>query len=282
MRITILNYLACPTCLGDFAFSTRKRTKERIIEGELKCKKCYRRFSIKNGIAYFIPKPGKQALDAKKAREITIKQEIPKTWMKHFSKKELAALHKEWDWMLSVIKKDKNVVHLDFATGTGRFLRNVAFKTEGEIIALDFGYSTCQELVYFLKRIKKYKRVSIVCTDAHKMPFKDDVFDSISSWHGLDELKMEKAIKETKRVLKMGGYFTASGVYYQKGSKSFLRAKKHGIHFITKEAIIRFMKKIGFHKVEHKIFFKGRWDEKGDYLPIFNDLYSTYAVRAEK
>lgn len=282
MRMTILNHLACPICLGDFLISTRKRTKERIIEGELKCKKCYRRFSIKNGIAYFIPKPRKQALDVKKARKITIEQEIPKTWIERFSKKELTALHKEWNWMLSAIKKGENTIHLDFATGTGRFLRNIVSKTKGEIIALDFGYSTCQELVYFLKRIKKYKRVSIICADARKMPFKDDVFDSISSWHGLDEPEMEEAIEETKRILKTGGYFTASGIHYPKGSKSFLRAKKHGIRFITKEAIMLSMKKVNFRKVKHKIFFKGQWSEKGDYLPIFNDLYSIYGVIAEK
>lgn len=282
MRITIINHLACPVCSGDFLLSTHKKIKERIIEGELKCKKCYRKFSIKNGIAYFIPRPGKQALDVKKARKTTIEQEIPKIWMKHFSKKELAALHKEWNWMLSVIKKDRNTVHLDFATGTGRFHRNIISKTKGEIISLDFGYSTCQELVYFLKKIKKYKRVSVVCADARKMPFKDKTFDSISTWHGLDEPKMEKATKETKRVLEKGGYFTASGIHYQKGSMSFLRAKKHGIRFITKEAIIQSLKKVDFHKVEHKIFFRGRWNEREDYLPIFKDFYSTYAVRAEK
>lgn len=282
MRFTVINHLACPMCLGDFLLSTRKKTKERIIEGELKCKKCYRRFSIKNGIAYFITKPRKQALDVKKARKTIIKQEIPKTWMKHFSKKELAALHKEWNWMLSVIKKNKNAVHLDFATGTGRFLRNIVPKTKGEIIALDFGYPTCQESVYFLKRIKKYKQVSVVCADARKMPFKSEVFNSVSTWHGLDEPKMEKALRETKRVLKKEGFFTASGVHYQKGSKSFLRAKKHGIRFITQEATMRFMKKVSFRRVEHKRFFRGRWSDQRDYLPIFGDFYSTYVVRAEK
>lgn len=282
MRITIINHLTCPVCLEDFLLSTHKKTKERIIEGELKCKKCNRKFRIKNGIAYFIPKPGKQALDVRKARKITIEQEILKTWLDHFSKKELAALHKEWNWMLSVIKKDRNAVHLDFATGTGRFLRNIVSKTRGEIIALDFGYSTCQELVYFLEKIKKYKRVSVVCADARKMPFKSGIFDSVSTWHGLDEVKMEKALRETKRVLKKEGGLVASGIYYPKGSKSFLRAKKHRIRFITKEAIIRSVKKDSFHKVKHKIFFSGLWTGKGDYLPVFNDFYSTYVVRAEK
>lgn len=283
MRISIINHFACPVCQADFLLSTYKKTKERIIDGELKCKKCGRKFRIKNSIAYFVSPPGKQALDDKKAREIIIKQEIPKTWLKHFSKEELVALRKEWSWMLSVInKKDKNAVHLDFATGTGRFLRNIVSRTKGEIIALDFGYSTCRELAYFFKKIKKYRRVSVVCADARKMPFKDEVFDSATSWVGLDEVKMEKALKEARRVLKKGSFLAVSGLHYKKESESFLLAQKHHINFITKEAVIRTLKKANFKKIEHKIFFSGKWNEKESYLPVFGDSYSTFAIRAQK
>ena len=119
--------------------------------------------------------------DTKKLRKTTIEQEIPKKWMLFFSKPELTALKKEWGYLLSVVKKNKSAIHLDFATGTGRFLRNIVPKTKGEIIALDNGYSTCQELSFFLKKIKRSTRVSIICADARIMPFRDGVFDSISS-----------------------------------------------------------------------------------------------------
>jgi ubiquinone/menaquinone biosynthesis C-methylase UbiE len=202
--------------------------------------------------------------------------------MHFFSKPELAALKKEWNFLLSVVKKNKSAIHLDFATGTGRFLRNIIPKTKGEIVALDNGFGTCQELQYFLKKIKRYGRVSIICGDARKMPFRNEVFNSVSSWHGLDEPKMQDAVKEAKRVLKKGGYFIASGIHYQKGSKSFLRAQKHGIGFLTKEMTMQTLKAANFRKTEHKIFYKGRWNEKGNYLPVFNDLYIIYAVRGKK
>ncbi|MEM4204190.1 MAG: methyltransferase domain-containing protein [Candidatus Methanomethylicaceae archaeon] len=282
MKTSIIKYLACPVCHSDFLLLIHQKTKERVIEGKLKCKRCHKSFYIKNAIALFIPSGEKQTKNLKKLRRITLKQEIPKTWLKHFSKKEFAALYKEWGWILSSIKKGKNTIHLDFATGTGRFLRNIASKTKGEIVALEYNYPTCLELQYFLKRIKKHNRVSIVCADARKMPLKNGVFNSVSTWHGLDEPKMEKAIKEAKRVLKDGGYLVASGIHYQKESKSFSRAKKHGIRFLTKEMIMKTLRDIGFSKIEHRTFFEGRWNEKGDYLPIFNDFYSTYAVRAKK
>lgn len=282
MRISIINHLACPVCRVEFLLLTYKKTKESIIDGELKCKKCGKSFYIKNGIACFVPLDKKPTEDMKKLRRITTKQEIPKTWTEHFSKKELIALHEEWNWMLSVIKKDRNAIHLDFATGTGRFLRNIVPKTNGEIIALDFGYSTCQELVYFLKKIKKYKRVSVVCADANKMPFKNGVFNSASSWAGLGEQKIEGVIEEAKRVLKRGACLVASGLHYQKGSKSFLLAKKNYINFVTKEATIQILKKANFRDIEHKVFFRGKWNEKESYLPLFGDSYSTFAIRARK
>ncbi len=283
MRINILNHFICPRCQGKFLFSIQKKTKERIIEGELECKKCGKKFYIKDEIAYFVPCGKKQfEKDARKLRKITREQEIPKKWKRFFSKSELTALKREWDFLLSVVKKNRSAIHLDFATGTGRFIRNIVSKTKGEIIALDNGCGTCQELQYFLKKIKKYNRVSIICADARAMPFKNGVFDSITSWHGLDEPKMERAIKETKRVLKKDGYFAASGIHYQKVSKSFLRAQKHGIGFLTKEMTMQILRAARFHKTEHKTFHKGYWNEKGDYLPIFNDFYIIYAVRSKK
>jgi len=283
MRLSIINHLACPKCQAEFSLSIYKKTKERIIEGELKCKKCGRKFYIKNGIACFASCSKKQLeRDICKLRKTTIEQEIPKKWMRLFSKPEFAALKKEWSFILSIIKKNKSIIHLDFATGTGRFLRNIISKTKGEIIALDNGYGTCLELQYFLKKIKKYHNVSIVCADARKMPFKSSVFDSVSSWHGLDEPKIENAIKESKRVLKGGGCFIASGVHYQKGSKSFLTAKKHHIQFTAKEAIMQALKKTGFRKIEYKRFFQGKWNEKRSYLPVIGDFYSTYAIKVKK
>lgn len=281
MKASLLNYLVCPICSGDFLLMTQKRAKDRIIEGELRCKKQNHRFIIKNGIVYFIPK-SKQVYNKLKSNKKIIEQEIKRDWLKYFTQEELKALNKEWKWMISFVKRDKNSFHLDFATGTGRFLRNIISKTRGEIIALDSNPSTCLELSCILKRVKKYKRVSIICADANKMPFKNNVFDSVSSWHGLDEPNIENAIKETKRVLKKGGYFTASGIHYQKGSKSFLIARKSGIRFIAKETIIPFIKKLHFRQIKYKIFHRGQWSEKMDYLPILNDLYSIYGIGAKK
>lgn len=283
MKINIINLFVCPDCRKGLSLSTYKRIKDRIIEGKLKCEKCCKEYYIKDGIVCFPSCDKKQSEKRKKdLRRITIKQEIPRKWMRLFPEKELSGLKKEWNFLLSAIKKDKAAIHLDFATGTGRFLRNIVPKTKGEIVALDNGYLTCQELQYFLKKIKKYNRLSIVCADARKMPFKNNAFASVSSWHGFDEPKISKGIKEAKRALKNNAYFAASGIFYQKGSKSFSIARKNHIDFISKEAIINALRNAGFRKIEHKIFFQGKWNEKKSYLPVFGDFYSVYGVKVKK
>ena len=283
MRIKILNQLVCPDCHIILKSSIHKKRKERVVGGELWCEMCNKKFPIRDEIACFISscrKPAKTKVWS--LRKITLEQEIPKKWMNFFSKEELEALKKEWQWMISAIKKSKRAIHLDFATGTGRFLRNIVSITKGEIVALEKDYPTCLELRYFLKKIKKYGKVSIVCCDAKNMPFKDGVFDSISSWHGLDEPEMNKTLKEVRRVLKEGGCFVASGIHYLKNSKSFLRAKKHNISFLTKEMIIKALKNAGFKNIKHTVFFEGRWNEKNSYLPVFNDWYISYGIKSQK
>ena len=74
----------------------------------------------------------------------------------------------------------------------------------------------------------------------------------------------------------------ASGVHYLKGSKSSLLAKKHDIRFITKQAIMQTLRKVRFQRVKYQTFFHGKWNEKGSYLPVFGDFYSTYAIKVKK
>ena len=283
MKVGVLNQFVCPACHFQLGVIIHKKVKERVLDGEFQCKSCNKKFAIKQGIACFVSscvEPTERS--TKNLRKIILKQEVSKKWMNLFPQQELKALKEEWEWMISSIKNNKNTVHLDFATGTGRFLRNIVSKTKGEVVVLEHDYSTCRELQYFLKKIKKYSKVSIVCADARNMPFKNETFDSISTWHGLDEPKMEKAIEETQRVLKKGGFFVASGIHYLKNSKSFQRAKKHHINFLTKEKTIKILQDAGFRHIEHKIFYEGQWNKRGDYLPVFNDWYISYAVKCQK
>jgi uncharacterized protein YbaR (Trm112 family)/ubiquinone/menaquinone biosynthesis C-methylase UbiE len=283
VNTAVLNLLACPVCHTTLVLRKQKRIGVRIISGNLYCDTCGKTFPIKNGIVCFTASHEKlERKKLKQLRQTTILQELTNRWQHLYSPRELRALKKEWNWMLTTICKEKNTIHLDFATGTGRFLRFISSYTNGELVALEHDYATCTELLYFLKKIKKYDHISIVCADACAMPFVNNAFNSVSSWHGLDEPFIQGAIQESQRVLKKHGYFIGSGIHYQKKLKSFILAKKTSILFTTKESILRFLKTAKFYSVVHKIFFVGQWNEKEDYLPIYGDFYSVYGIKAKK
>ncbi len=83
------------------------------------------------------------------------------------------------------------------------------------------------------------------------MPLAGDSIDSISTWSGLDEPKVIKAIDEAKRVLK-------------------------------KDKSQQYFKKLGFRDIDYKIFFEGKWTSGKDFLPIKGDYYASYAVTGKK
>lgn len=266
MKQEILKILACPKC----------KSPLEIAGGNLRCVKCNSEFKITDGIIYFKP--------VGKIRKLPVafKKEIKKEWLAHYQQGEIQALKEEWKWKINKLNLKRSKIHLDWATGTGRFLREILTVVKGEIIALDADYATCVWLVKFLRRIGKYPRISVVYGDARNMPFRDNAFDSISSWHGLDEPEINKALDESKRVLKKNKVIATSGFFIEKGSKSLKLAGKFRMRFLEKGKACRYFQRTGFKDVAYQEFFRGRWSEKGDFLPKFNDKYVIYGISGRK
>jgi len=108
------------------------------------------------------------------------------------------------------LKQDKIKV-LDIACGTGRMLPEV-FSTGKDIEYV--GLDTSKEMTNILKekakKISVGKKVKIKIGDASKIPFKDNSFDVVYSFHLLWHLPkedQEKIIKEMSRVCKKDGFF---------------------------------------------------------------------------
>lgn len=283
MRNKILGLIVCPFCKGSVSTDIERKVASRIVNARLSCEGCGKNFYIENGITYF--KDFNKKIDKNiqaRLRRTTLQQEVPRKWLKRFSPAERRALEKEFDLFSSVLKKKKLDVHLDFATGTGRLVRELIAKTKGEVVVLDFGKETCLELRYFLKKIKRYSRVSIICADARNMPFKKNAFDSISSWTGLNEPGMDRAIKEVFRVLKLKSYIAVSGVFYpDKKSKSYSRAKKWKI-CASKKGVLSTFKMMKLKSIVYKELFRGTWQDSDSYLPVFGDVYVYYFIKASK
>jgi len=102
-----------------------------------------------------------------------------------------------------------NLKILDAACGTGRFLP-IVFNTKKNIKYT--GLDTSKAMFFYLKKKKLFsdnkKNISLVLSDAARMPFRDNTFDIIYTYHFLWHIPQEnqkEAITEMMRVLKKGG-----------------------------------------------------------------------------
>ncbi len=284
MKYSLASVIVCPECKSQLDLRIKKRTKNRVHKGELFCKKCRKSFEIINDIVCF-RKLGLKDKNEKKiqnTKELFLGQEYKKEWYKHFSKKEFSILKQEWKFIINNLDLKESKIHLDWATGTARFLRNILGKARGEVIALDFGYPNCLALRLFLKKLNKYSKVTIICGDARNMPFSSNSIDSVSSWHGLDEPNINEAIDESKRILKKNKKIAVSGLFYEKGSKSLKIAKKSGIKLAEKDKAYTYFKKLKFKNIKYKKFPKVKETSHKNFIPKYGDYYTIYGISGKK
>ncbi len=283
MREKIISILICPKCGNSLDLKIERREGHRINKGILNCNRCNAKFKIIDDIVCFksILKKG-LANKIKKNKKLSSNQEFYKKWLKYFNKKEMAALREEWEWMIKKSNLRNSRIHLEWAVGTGRFLRNILKLVRGEILALEVDYATCVALKDFLKKIRGYKKVTIIYSDAKNMPLASNSIDSASSWHGIDEPKMKKALVESRRILKKNGTLTVSGAFTEKDSKSLKAAIKYGMTLTKKDETYKYLKKLGLNKIDYQIFFEGEWLDKDSFWPKYGDYYSVYGVSGRK
>lgn len=284
MKQGLLSIIICPKCSSSLKLLENKKSRNRICSGKLFCGKCNASFEIIDEIVCFRPiaEKDKTKKQIRKIQDLFMRQEVKKKWLKHFTKQELLSLKNEWGWMIDTLNVEKSKIHLDWATGTGRFLRNILSIVKGEIIVLEVDYPTCVGLKNFLKKINKYSKVTVVCGDARNMPLASSSVDSVSSWHGLGEPKIGKAISESKRILKQNKVLSVVGLFYKDGSKSLNLAQKHKIEFAKEGKIRQYFRKLRFKNIRYKIFFQGKWLVHHSFLPRFGDNYASYVISGKK
>jgi len=160
---------------------------------------------------------------------------------------------------LEFIKKQRGKI-LDLGCGAGRNFT----KTKAEIYALDFS----EEMIkYSKKKAKKLKikNIQFFVSDAEKLPFEDNFFDSVISTALLHciptKAKRKKVLKELYRVLKPKAQAKIST--WNKNSTRFKKKKKEDFvgwrdkgkryyYFYTKDEIKKDLESLRF-KIEEII-----------------------------
>ncbi len=164
---------------------------------------------------------------------------------------------------LAPLFRDKKCI--DLGSGNGTF--SVAMAEEGakRVEGIDFGKESVEFAQKILKKRDKESKEKVNYTEAsiYEIPFEDDTFDFAVQngvfHHMEDELK---AIEETKRVLKKGGYFW----YYTDG--------EGGINYDLWDESVKILKEVPIEKIQEVTNFLNVSTNKSYH--IGDDLKATY------
>lgn len=170
--------------------------------------------------------------------------------------------------VLEKLKSDQKVKILDVACGTGRMLP-VVLEYKVDYTGLDTSKSMTKYLREKAKKMNKEKDVKLVIGDATKIPFKDESFDFVFSYHLTWHLPPEsekKMILEMQRVTKRGGYFVfdilnsnfiSEKIKKISGFKSEKGIYKMGVSEIKKLLLSReyFLEKLSDAKIKNSFLY---------------------------
>jgi ubiquinone/menaquinone biosynthesis C-methylase UbiE len=102
------------------------------------------------------------------------------------------------------------------------------------VVSLDVNLRTLARHRPYYEKLGVADRMVCVVADARNMPFRDDSFDSVTSWGGLVEIENpDVGLRETYRVLRSGGWFGISGDQYREGSPSMEIAERIGMRSLA-------------------------------------------------
>jgi len=214
MRRTLLPYLACPSCKGDFSLHVMKEGDEHVIEGSLRCVSCGAVYPISGGVPRLLY--GERSGIEEKTAEF-----FGYEW--HMFRDHYPIFREQFlDWIYP-IREDffKDKVVLDAGCGMGRHLALSARFGARDSIGIDASFAA--DVAHAHTRL--LPNAHVVQGDICKPPFKP-VFDYIYSIGVLHHLpRPREGFMRLTGLLRDGG--TLSIWVYGREHNAF------AIHIIT-------------------------------------------------
>lgn len=154
----------------------------------------------------------------------------------------------EADFLKDTIKQVKHdkIKVLDVGCGTGRMLPEVfSLKKEIKYVGLDTSKEMIKILKEKAKKLNVKEKVKIKIGDASKIPFKDESFDVVYSFHLLWHLPKEnqkEIIEEMVRVCKKKGFIVFDALNKDFLLEKLKRQKTEGIYKLSLNEVKEFLK----------------------------------------
>jgi len=282
--------LACPVCSASLFFEGTTCGK-RYVNGYFKCSSGHV-FQVKEQIGFF-----KDARLSEKEFEWKVNvadekkyMEVRRQYDSYLRDDQKAATLRMMDKLANYVCRSglqsDNVV-LDVASGMGTFLLSLLDKSSADsvIIGTDIDERSLRGLMNRSLKAGNYDKLSLVVADAKHLCFKKNVFSTVSSFFGFDNVpETVLALKECARVLRAGGQTFFVSIWYREGSKSMLAAEEHHYGQIATEGRLRdTLAKAGLILDEAEEAYCGLWPHNPmDMLPVEGDDYSHVIVSARK
>lgn len=290
MHEQILQFLVCPICGSPLIFEGRK-SDNRFVNGYFKCS---------NGHMYQVKEEIGVLKDAKmSANEFEWKvdvadekryDEIKKQYNSYLRRDQKIAIRKLTGKLINHVVKsceESDNKILDIATGMGGFILPLAEENSEDlvIIGTDIDEKPLRGAMNKAKKANTYHKISLIVTNAKSLSFKSNVFSTISSKFGFDNVpEAALAFKESARVLQPGGKIIFSSLWLKENSESMRLAEKHRVDQLASEARLKkTMRKVGLILDWVENIYSGVWPHNPmDLLPVEGDEYIHITAQARK
>ena len=205
MKISLLEYLICPSCSGELSLKTTKKNKNELLEGTFSCKKCKAIFPLKKGVPRFVKDTSKDFVKTENS--------FSAKWRKHHTN------HQAQDWKkfqqkwffdrfgwnnlkrFTNFMKTKKFV-LEAGTGIGNTANILSVNKTSTVFAID----ASESIDFAYKKYGKKFNLHFLQADLRKLPFKKKFFDYILSDQVLHHTKnTETSFKYLTKFLKKNG-----------------------------------------------------------------------------
>jgi ubiquinone/menaquinone biosynthesis C-methylase UbiE len=282
--------LACPVCSSPLTFEG-KTSNGRFINGYFKCSAGHM-YQVKEQVgllkdARISAKEFEWKVDVADEKKYA---EIRCQYDSYLTQEQKVAMQRMKEKLVDYVSRSStesdNMV-LDIATGMGTFMASLLEKCSADafIIGTDVDEKPLRGLMNKIMKAGTYPKLSLIVTDAKHLCFGNNVFFTVSSFFGFDNVpETGLAFKETSRVLQDGGRVFFNCLWYREGSDSMRLAKKYGICEVASEARLRkTLAQAGLVLDSVEETYSGVWPHNPmDLLPVEGDEYKHVIAHARK
>ena len=281
--------LACPVCSSPLTFEG-KTSNGRFINGYFKCSPGHM-YQVKEQVG-LLKNAKMSAKELEWKVDVADEKKYAETrcqYDSYLTQEQKVATQRMKEKLVDYVSRSStesdNMV--DIATGMGTFMASLLEKCSADalIIGTDVDEKPLRGLMNKIMKAGTYPKLSLIVTDAKHLCFGNNVFFTVSSFFGFDNIpKTGLAFKETSRVLQHGGRVFFNCLWYREGSDSMRLAEKYGICEVASEARLKkTLAQAGLVLDSVEEAYSGIWPHNPmDLLPVEGDEYKHVIAHARK